>query len=76
MALVLFADWFFEGRYEPALRWASPEGAHAGGIFSGVPQGTTVPLAPLGMAAPRGSGCRCRVRPNLLLTGQIIRLLA
>ena len=39
-------------------------------------RGTTVPRVPLGPAVPRGSGCRCRVRPNLLLTGQLIRLLA
>ena len=26
-----------EGRYESAPRWASPEGAHAGGIFGGLP---------------------------------------
>jgi len=65
VALVLFADWFFEGRYEPTPRWASPEGAEAGGNFSGLPQGTTVPRGrPLGTAVPRGPGCRGRVRPG------------
>jgi hypothetical protein len=27
--------WLCDGRYGPALPWASPEGAHAGGIFHG-----------------------------------------
>jgi hypothetical protein len=29
-----------------------------------------------GHGGAAGPGCRCRVRPNLLLTGQLIRLLA
>ena len=29
----MFGGWFCQGRYEPALRWASPEGAQPGGIF-------------------------------------------
>ena len=31
----MVGGWFCEGRYEPALPWASPEGGQAGGIFRG-----------------------------------------
>src|SRR6266699_2616546 len=40
-ARVVSGGWFCKGRYEPALPWASPEGAQPGGIF----RGTKVPPA-------------------------------
>jgi hypothetical protein len=44
-------------------RGASPEGAHAGGIFRSPPPGTTVPLGRPGARRCRpGAGCGCRAR--------------
>src|SRR3974390_2989420 len=37
VALVLFGDWFFNGRYEPAPRWGVTRRGARGGIFRGRP---------------------------------------
>src|SRR6266704_6988606 len=43
LRLVTLGDRLLDGRYGPASPWASPEGAHVGGIFDSQPAGTKVP---------------------------------
>ncbi len=56
-SLFVFWGWFCERRYELMARWASPEGAHAGGTFCGKAAGTTVPAGPPGARQCRWIGC-------------------
>src|SRR5580658_10705769 len=59
VALVLFRDWFFKGRYEPPPHRGVTRRCARGGIFRGLAPGTTVPPGrPAGTTVPPGNAPR------------------